>query len=128
VVVAVVSPDRAVGGDAVRLGLDKAVLSVPEVPHLAVPTHVAVGVIGGESLDRIDRIYRIGDQGVLVEAVGRVGVGQGVHRRPDAVADGVVEVRGDAERLRSVVIFLPHSSSPLLLHRSSLYMCSHSSH
>jgi len=40
--------------------------------------HVAVGVVGGENLDRIDRIYRIGDQGVLVEAVGGVGVGGGV--------------------------------------------------
>jgi hypothetical protein len=48
------------------------VVPVPEA------LHVAVGVIGGENLDRINRIYRIGDQGVLVEAVGGVGVGDGV--------------------------------------------------
>ena len=43
-------------------------------------------------LDRINRIYRIGDQGILVEGVGCITIGQGVYRRPDAVADGIVAV------------------------------------
>jgi len=37
-------------------------------------------------------IDMIGNQGILIEAVGRVGVGQVVRRRPDAVADGIVRI------------------------------------
>jgi len=80
IVVAVVDHDRAVGGEAGGLGFNQAVFRVPCVIPLSVVRHVAVGIIGRMNSDRIDMIDMIGNQGVLVKAVSRVGVGDGVER------------------------------------------------
>ena len=86
----------------------KSVLGIVGVGENAIVGQVTVGVVEGSCL------RRAGDSapyhGVLVEVVGGVGVGGGVRRRPEAVADGVVgvtvEVQADCRggKLGTVVV------------------------